>query len=209
MASNNDTRKPRNHGFGRLGWLILLVAVIAVLTSCSDSSGETQANPTPDFSLQLHPTATDSGSSGTGEPADPAVQEPGYSGSNQTAPMPDQPLSESMLIGLWSKEPDKEATEYIEFYYGSNGQLRYYNYLLTTQTVGQQIAEYQVSYGDVSLMLNQGGCYCTADFSKDGTVTRAFYLDRMPDGVIIDQVKGTPYYQISTQPQTQIHEPDD
>lgn len=120
------------------------------------------------------------------------------SSSGQTAPMPETTLTNEMIVGLWSPDPNAEEPRYIDFH--TQGDLVIYDYysLIDSRALGrpQPSAPVKFEYcnGVVDMMLNQGQCSC---LTKDSSgVYISFYIDEMANDVIYDQETGTAWHRV-------------
>ena len=120
------------------------------------------------------------------------------SSSGQTAPMPETALTNEMIVGLWSPDPNAEEPRYIDFL--AKGDLVTYDYysLIDSRALGrpQPSAPVKFEYcnGVVDMMLNQGRCSCLTRDSSG--VYISFYIDEMANDVIYDQETGTAWHRV-------------
>ena len=120
------------------------------------------------------------------------------SSSGQTAPMPESTLTNDMIVGLWSPDPNAEEPRYIDFH--TQGDLVIYDYysLIDSRALGRPQPSAPVKFefcnGVVDMMLNQGRCSC---LTKDSSgVYISFYIDEMANDVIYDQETGTAWHRV-------------
>ncbi|WP_307979934.1 hypothetical protein [uncultured Senegalimassilia sp.] len=120
------------------------------------------------------------------------------SNSGQTAPMPETTLTNDMIVGLWSPDPNAEEPRYIDFH--ATGDLVTYDYysLIDSRALGRPQPSAPVKFefcnGVVDMMLNQGRCSC---LTKDSSgVYISFYIDEMANDVIYDQETGTAWHRV-------------
>lgn len=120
------------------------------------------------------------------------------SSSGQTAPMPETTLTNDMIVGLWSPDPNAEEPRYIDFH--TQGDLVIYDYysLIDSRALGRPQPSAPVKFefcnGVVDMMLNQGRCSC---LTKDSSgVYISFYIDEMANDVIYDQETGTAWHRV-------------
>lgn len=120
------------------------------------------------------------------------------SSSEQTAPMPETTLTNDMIVGLWSPDPNAEEPRYIDFH--TQGDLVIYDYysLIDSRALGRPQPSAPVKFefcnGVVDMMLNQGRCSC---LTKDSSgVYISFYIDEMANDVIYDQETGTAWHRV-------------
>ena len=120
------------------------------------------------------------------------------SSSGQTAPMPETTLTNDMIVGLWSPDPNAQEPRYIDFL--AKGNLVTYDYysLIDSAALGRPQPSAPVKFefcnGVVDMMLNQGRCSClTRDPSG---VYISFYIDEMANDVIYDQETGTAWHRV-------------
>ena len=120
------------------------------------------------------------------------------SSSGQTAPMPETTLTNEMIVGLWSPDPNAEEPRYIDFH--TQGDLVIYDYysLIDSRALGRPQPSAPVKFefcnGVVDMMLNQGRCSC---LTKDSSgVYISFYIDEMANDVIYDQETGTAWHRV-------------
>lgn len=120
------------------------------------------------------------------------------SGSGQTAPMPETTLTNDMIVGLWSPDPNAEEPRYIDFL--AKGDLVTYDYysLIDSRALGMPQPSGPVKFefcnGVVDMMLNQGRCSCLTRDSSG--VYISFYIDEMANDVIYDQETGTAWHRV-------------
>ena len=135
------------------------------------------------------------GPSNTNEPE--SVSEPTgtvpSSTDEQTAPMPENPITEDQILGKWSPDPNSSEPEYIDFFY-RDGRLYYYYYreLLGNGSgigIGKGTTEFEYDQGVVAFYGNQGRCSCLRYFGG-GETAIDFLLFDIADGVIRDQKDG-------------------
>ena len=120
------------------------------------------------------------------------------SGSGQTAPMPETTLTNDMIVGLWSPDPNAEEPRYIDFL--AKGDLVTYDYysLIDSRALGMPQPSGPVKFefcnGVVDMKLNQGRCSCLTRDSSGVYVS--FYIDEMANDVIYDQETGTAWHRV-------------
>ena len=156
----------------------------------SESSGGSSANSGL--------PATESKPSGSTSGGASANSGSSASSSGQTAPMPESTLTNDMIVGLWSPDPNAEEPRYIDFH--ATGDLVTYDYysLIDSRALGRPQPSAPVKFefcnGVVDMMLNQGRCSC---LTKDSSgVYISFYIDEMANGVIYDQETGTAWHRV-------------
>lgn len=120
------------------------------------------------------------------------------SSSGQTAPMPETTLTNEMIVGLWSPDPNAQEPRYIDFL--AKGDLVTYDYysLIDSRALGRPQpsgpVKFEFSNGVVDMMLNQGRCSC---LTRDSSGTYiSFYIDEMANDVIYDQETGTAWHRV-------------
>lgn len=178
------------------------------------STGDTNAGSTSSSSTSKEAESESSGSTGgssanSGLPATenkPSESTGGSSAnsgssassSGQTAPMPETTLTNDMIVGLWSPDPNAEEPRYIDFH--ATGDLVTYDYysLIDSRALGRPQPSAPVKFefcnGVVDMMLNQGRCSC---LTKDSSgVYISFYIDEMANDVIYDQETGTAWHRV-------------
>lgn len=118
--------------------------------------------------------------------------------SGQTAPMPETTLTNDMIVGLWSPDPNAQEPRYIDFL--AKGDLVTYDYysLIDSRALGRPQPSGPVKFefcnGVVDMMLNQGRCSC---LTRDSSGTYiSFYIDEMANDVIYDQETGTAWHRV-------------
>lgn len=120
------------------------------------------------------------------------------SSSGQTAPMPETTLTNEMIVGLWSPDPNAEEPRYIDFL--AKGNLVTYDYysLIDSRALGmpQPSGPVKLEFcnGVVDMKLNQGRCSCLTRDSSG--VYISFYIDEMANDVIYDQETGTAWHRV-------------
>ena len=120
------------------------------------------------------------------------------SGNGQTAPMPETTLTNEMIVGLWSPDPNAEEPRYIDFL--AKGDLVTYDYysLIDSRALGMPQPSGPVKFefcnGVVDMKLNQGRCSCLTRDSSG--VYISFYIDEMANDVIYDQETGTAWHRV-------------
>ena len=120
------------------------------------------------------------------------------SSSGQTAPIPETALTNEMIVGLWSPDPNAEEPRYIDFL--AKGDLVTYDYysLIDSRALGRPQPSAPVKFefcnGVVDMMLNQGRCSCPTRDSSG--VYISFYIDEMANDVIYDQETGTAWHRV-------------
>ena len=120
------------------------------------------------------------------------------SSSGQTAPMPETTLTNEMIVGLWSPDPNAQEPRYIDFL--AKGDLVTYDYysLIDSRALGMPQPSGPVKFefcnGVVDMMLNQGRCSCLTRNSSGAYIS--FYIDEMANDVIYDQETGTAWHRV-------------
>ena len=120
------------------------------------------------------------------------------SSSGQTAPIPETALTNEMIVGLWSPDPNAEEPRYIDFL--AKVDLVTYDYysLIDSRALGRPQPSAPVKFefcnGVVDMMLNQGRCSCRTRDSSG--VYISFYIDEMANDVIYDQETGTAWHRV-------------
>ena len=120
------------------------------------------------------------------------------SSSGQTAPRPETTLTNDMIVGLWSPDPNAQEPRYIDFL--AKGDLVTYDYysLIDSAALGRPQPSAPVKFefcnGVVDMMLNQGRCSCLTRDSSG--VYISFYIDEMANDVIYDQETGTAWHRV-------------
>ena len=172
-------------------------------TSSSNSSStgkETESKSsgsTGDSSANSGLPATESKSSGSSGGSS-ANSGSSASSSGQTAPMPETTLTNDMIVGLWSPDPNAQEPRYIDFL--AKGDLVTYDYysLIDSRALGMPQPSGPVKFefcnGVVDMMLNQGRCSCLTRDSSG--VYISFYIDEMANDVIYDQETGTAWHRV-------------
>lgn len=164
----------------------------------STGKGETQDKPaTSSSNSSSTGKETESKSSGStgGSSANSGSS---ASGSGQTAPMPETTLTNDMIVGLWSPDPNAEEPRYIDFL--AKGDLVTYDYysLIDSRALGMPQPSGPVKFefcnGVVDMKLNQGRCSCLTRDSSG--VYISFYIDEMANDVIYDQETGTAWHRV-------------
>ena len=178
------------------------------------STGDTNAGSTSSSSTGKEAESESSGSTGgssanSGLPATenkPSESSGGSSAnsgssassSGQTAPTPETALTNEMIVGLWSPDPNAEEPRYIDFL--AKGDLVTYDYysLIDSRALGRPQPSAPVKFefcnGVVDMMLNQGRCSCLTRDSSG--VYISFYIDEMANDVIYDQETGTAWHRV-------------
>ena len=120
------------------------------------------------------------------------------SGSGQTTPMPETTLTNDMIVGLCSPDPNAQEPRYIDFL--AKGDLVTYDYysLIDSRALGMPQPSGPVKFefcnGVVDMKLNQGRCSCLTRDSSG--VYISFYIDEMANDVIYDQETGTAWHRV-------------
>ena len=167
-----------------------------------------QGDSTSKGKTQDKPAASSSNSSSTGKETEskPSGSTGGSSansgssasGNGQTAPMPETTLTNDMIVGLWSPDPNAQEPRYIDFL--AKGDLVTYDYysLIDSRALGRPQPSAPVKFefcnGVVDMMLNQGRCSCLTRDSSG--VYISFYIDEMANDVIYDQETGTAWHRV-------------
>lgn len=167
-----------------------------------------QAGSTGKGKTQDKPATSSSNSSSTGKETESkssgstggssANSGSSASGNGQTAPMPETTLTNDMIVGLWSPDPNAQEPRYIDFL--AKGDLVTYDYysLIDSAALGRPQPSAPVKFefcnGVVDMMLNQGRCSCLTRDSSG--VYISFYIDEMANGVIYDQETGTAWHRV-------------
>lgn len=172
----------------------------------STSKGKTQDKPAESGSSSG--STSSSNSSSTGKEAESksngstggssANSGSSASSSGQTAPMPETTLTNDIIVGLWSPDPNAQEPRYIDFL--AKGDLvtcDYYS-LIDPRALGRPQPSGPVKFefcnGVVDMMLNQGRCSCLTRDSSG--VYISFYIDEMANDVIYDQETGTAWHRV-------------
>ena len=167
-----------------------------------------QADSTSKGKTQDKPAASSSNSSSTGKETESKSSESsGGSSANsgssasisgQTAPMPETTLTNDMIVGLWSPDPNAQEPRYIDFL--AKGDLVTYDYysLIDSRALGRPQPSGPVKFefcnGVVDMMLNQGRCSCLTRDSSG--VYISFYIDEMANDVIYDKETETAWHRV-------------
>lgn len=120
------------------------------------------------------------------------------SSSGQTTPMPETTLTNEMIVGLWSPDPNAEEPRYIDFL--AKGDLVTYDYysLIDSRALGMPQpsgpAKFEFCNGVVDMKLNQRRCSCLTRDSSGAYIS--FYIDEMANDVIYDQETGTAWHRV-------------
>lgn len=155
----------------------------------SESSGGSSANSGLPATESKSSESTGGSSANSGSSA---------SSSGQTAPMPETTLTNEMIVGLWSPDPNAQEPRYIDFL--AKGDLVTYDYysLIDSRALGRPQPSGPVKFefcnGVVDMMLNQGRCSCLTRDSSG--VYISFYIDEMANDVIYDQETGTAWHRV-------------
>lgn len=172
----------------------------------STSKGKTQDKPAASSSSSGSTSSSNSSSTGK-ETESKSSESSGGSSANsgssasisgQTAPMPETTLTNDMIVGLWSPDPNAQEPRYIDFL--AKGDLVTYDYysLIDSRALGRPQPSGPVKFefcnGVVDMMLNQGRCSC---LTRDSSGTYiSFYIDEMANDVIYDQETGTAWHRV-------------
>lgn len=172
----------------------------------STSKGKTQDKPAASSSSSGSTSSSNSSSTGKETESKPSGSTGGSSAnsgssassSGQTAPMPETTLTNDMIVGLWSPDPNAQEPRYIDFL--AKGDLVTYDYysLIDSRALGRPQPSGPVKFefcnGVVDMMLNQGRCSC---LTRDSSGTYiSFYIDEMANDVIYDQETGTAWHRV-------------
>lgn len=155
----------------------------------SESSGGSSANSGLPATESKPSESTGGSSANSGSSA---------SSSGQTAPMPETTLTNNMIVGLWSPDPNAQEPRYIDFL--AKGDLVTYDYysLIDSRALGRPQPSGPVKFefcnGVVDMMLNQGRCSCLTRDSSGAYIS--FYIDEMANDVIYDQETGTAWHRV-------------
>ena len=176
-------------------------------TTGDTSSGSTSSSSSSSTGKKTESKPSESSGGSSANSGLPATEskpsESSGSGSNaysngQTAPMPETTLTNDMIVGLWSPDPNAEEPRYIDFH--AQGDLVIYDYysLIDSRALGRPQPSAPVKFefcnGIVDMMLNQGRCSC---LTKDSSgVYISFYIDEMANDVIYDQETGTAWHRV-------------
>lgn len=176
-------------------------------TAGDTSSGSTSSSSSSSTGKETESKPSESSGGSSANSGLPATEskpsESSGSGSNaysngQTAPMPETTLTNDMIVGLWSPDPNAEEPRYIDFH--TQGDLVIYDYysLIDSRALGRPQPSAPVKFefcnGVVDMMLNQGRCSC---LTKDSSgVYISFYIDEMANDVIYDQETGTAWHRV-------------
>lgn len=174
--------------------------------AASTSAGEAQDKPAASSSSSGSTSSSNSSSTGKETESKPSESSGGSSAnsglpassSGQTAPMPETTLTNDMIVGLWSPDPNAQEPRYIDFL--AKGDLVTYDYysLIDSRALGRPQpsgpVKFEFSNGVVDMMLNQGRCSC---LTRDSSGTYiSFYIDEMANDVIYDQETGTAWHRV-------------
>lgn len=172
----------------------------------STSKGKTQDKPAASSSSSGSTSSSNGSSTGKETESKPSESSGGSSAnsgssassSGQTAPMPETTLTNDMIVGLWSPDPNAQEPRYIDFL--AKGDLVTYDYysLIDSRALGRPQPSGPVKFefcnGVVDMMLNQGRCSC---LTRDSSGTYiSFYIDEMANDVIYDQETGTAWHRV-------------
>lgn len=155
----------------------------------SESSGGSSANSGLPATESKSSESTGGSSANSGSSA---------SNSGQTVPMPETTLTNEMIVGLWSPDPNAQEPRYIDFL--AKGDLVTYDYysLIDSRALGRPQPSGPVKFefcnGVVDMMLNQGRCSCLTRDSSG--VYISFYIDEMANDVIYDKETGTAWHRV-------------
>lgn len=172
----------------------------------SASKGKTQDKPAESSSSSGSTSSSNSSSTGKETESKSSGSSGGSSAnsgssassSGQTAPMPETTLTNDMIVGLWSPDPNAQEPRYIDFL--AKGDLVTYDYysLIDSAALGRPQPSAPVKFefcnGVVDMMLNQGRCSCLTRDSSG--VYISFYIDEMANDVIYDQETGTAWHRV-------------
>lgn len=172
----------------------------------SASKGKTQDKPAESSSSSGSTSSSNSSSTGKETESKSSGSTGGSSAnsgssassSGQTAPMPETTLTNDMIVGLWSPDPNAQEPRYIDFL--AKGDLVTYDYysLIDSAALGRPQPSAPVKFefcnGVVDMMLNQGRCSCLTRDSSG--VYISFYIDEMANDVIYDQETGTAWHRV-------------
>ena len=172
----------------------------------SASKGKTQDKPAESSSSSGSTSSSNSSSTGKETESKSSGSTGGSSAnsgssassSGQTAPMPETTLTNDMIVGLWSPDPNAQEPRYIDFL--AKGDLVTYDYysLIDSRALGRPQPSAPVKFefcnGVVDMMLNQGRCSCLTRDSSG--VYISFYIDEMANDVIYDQETGTAWHRV-------------
>lgn len=172
----------------------------------STSKGKTQDKPAESSSSSGSTSSSNSSSTGKetesksngSSGGSSANSGSSASSSGQTAPMPETTLTNDMIVGLWSPDPNAQEPRYIDFL--AKGNLVTYDYysLIDSAALGRPQPSAPVKFefcnGVVDMMLNQGRCSCLTRDSSG--VYISFYIDEMANDVIYDQETGTAWHRV-------------
>ncbi|WP_303858932.1 hypothetical protein [Senegalimassilia anaerobia] len=155
----------------------------------SESSGGSSANSGLPATEGKSSESTGGSSANSGSSA---------SSSGQTVPMPETTLTNEMIVGLWSPDPNAQEPRYIDFL--AKGDLVTYDYysLIDSRALGRPQPSGPVKFefcnGVVDMMLNQGRCSCLTRDSSG--VYISFYIDEMANDVIYDKETETAWHRV-------------
>lgn len=172
----------------------------------SASKGKTQDKPAESSTSSGSTSSSNSSSTGKETESKPNESTGGSSAnsgssassSGQTAPMPETTLTNDMIVGLWSPDPNAQEPRYIDFL--AKGDLVTYDYysLIDSAALGRPQPSAPVKFefcnGVVDMMLNQGRCSCLTRDSSG--VYISFYIDEMANDVIYDQETGAAWHRV-------------
>lgn len=172
----------------------------------STSKGKTQDKPAASSSSSGSTSSSNSSSTGK-ETESKSSESSGGSSANsgssasisgQMAPMPETTLTNDMIVGLWSPDPNAQEPRYIDFL--AKGDLVTYDYysLIDSRALGRPQPSGPVKFefcnGVVDMMLNQGRCSCLTRDSSG--VYISFYIDEMANDVIYDKETETAWHRV-------------
>ena len=172
----------------------------------STSKGKTQDKPAASSSSSGSTSSSNSSSTGK-ETESKSSESSGGSSANsgssasisgQTAPTPETTLTNDMIVGLWSPDPNAQEPRYIDFL--AKGDLVTYDYysLIDSRALGRPQPSGPVKFefcnGVVDMMLNQGRCSCLTRDSSG--VYISFYIDEMANDVIYDKETETAWHRV-------------
>lgn len=164
------------------------------------STGDTNAGSTSSSNSPSSPSTGKEAESKSSESSGGSSANSGSSASSsgQTAPMPETTLTNDMIVGLWSPDPNAQEPRYIDFL--AKGDMVTYDYysLIDSRALGRPQPSGPVKFefcnGVVDMMLNQGRCSC---LTRDSSGTYiSFYIDEMANDVIYDQETGTAWHRV-------------
>lgn len=185
------TTTTKNKPALQLIFTILVASAIALATLSGCESEDDTSSSTGGTTIEFEMPDV-FGSDGTESPVVPT---------GQTAPMLDNAIQESEILGCWSPDVNAQQPIFIDFFY-KDGKLSYDYYQMVLGDgsgfgIGNGHSKFEYNNGEVVFHGNQGTCLCLATRSNNAYI--AFYLDSIDNGYITDQEDGTPFYYVGSQ----------